>query len=92
MRRTTSRQFPAAPADWDASSKAVWDSLIRTLENSDLFDRGRRTRPAFIVKTTVSAPVTLDVSAPDLTVLTQVVGKLLISLANSNFVDVREDL
>ena len=92
MRRTTSRQFPAAPQNWDASSKEVWDSLIRTLENSDLFDRGRRTRPAFIVKTTLSAPVTLDLSAPNVSVLTHVVGKLLIALQNSNFVDVREAL
>lgn len=91
-RRLTSRTFPDPPADWDPSSKEVWNRLVRTLEASDLFDRGRRTRPQFIVKGTVSAPVTLDLSAPDLTELTNIVGKLLIALQSSNFADVREDL
>lgn len=91
-RRLSSRTFPDPPADWDPSSKEVWNRLVRTLEASDLFDRGRRTRPQFIVKGTVSAPVTLDLSAPDLTELTNIVGKLLIALQSSNFADVREDL
>lgn len=91
-RRLTSRTFPDAPSSWDASSREVWNRLIRTLEASDLFDRGRRTRPQFIVKGTVSAPTTLDLTAPDLTALTHIVGKLLIALQNSNFADVREDL
>lgn len=91
-RRLTSRTFPDAPAAWDASSREVWNRLIRTLESSDLFDRGRRTRPLFIVKGTVSAPTTLDLSTPSVTTLAHIVGKLLIALQPSNFTDVREDL
>lgn len=90
--RRNIRAFPDAPSEWDASSREVWHRLTRTLEDSDLFDKGRRTRPQFIVKGTVSAPTTLDLSAPDLAVLTNIVGKLLIALRNSNFTDVREDL
>lgn len=91
-RRLSSRLLPDAPSGWDASSQEVWNRLIRTLESSDLFDRGRRTRPQFIVKGTVSAPVTLDLSAPSVSVLTHIVGKLLLALQPSNFTDVREDL
>lgn len=91
-RRLTSRTFPDPPSTWDSSSQEVWNRLVRTLEASDLFDRGRRTRPQFIVKGTVSAPTTLDLSAPNVSVLTQLVGKLLVALQSSNFVDVREDL
>jgi hypothetical protein len=89
-RRISSRTFPDAPADWDASSRDVWNSLIKVLEQSDLFDQGRRTRPLFVVQGTVSAPVTLDVNNPSVSVLTHVVGKLLLALQPSNFVDVRE--
>jgi hypothetical protein len=91
-RRLTSRLLPDAPSGWDPSSQEVWNRLIRTLESSDLFDRGRRTRPQFIVKGTVSAPVTLDLSSPSVSVLTHIVGKLLLALQPSNFTDVREDL
>ena len=91
-RRRTLRTFPDAPAEWDPSSREVWHRLVQTLEASDLFDKGRRTRPQFIVKGTVSAPTTLDISTPDITELTNIVGKLLIALQNSNLVDVREDL
>ena len=55
----------------------------------DLFDAGRRTRPAFIVEGTVSAPLTLDVNNPNVTVLAHIVGKLLNALQRSQFVDVR---
>ena len=88
-RRISSRSFPAAPADWDASSREVWNQLIKVLEQSDLFDLGRRTRPQFIVQGTVSAPLTVDMLNPSVTVLTNVVGKLLLALQASNFVDVR---
>ena len=91
-RRLTSRTLPDAPLDWDPSSKEVWNRLVRTLESSDLFDRGRRTRSLFIVKGTVSAPTTLDLTEPSVTVLTHIVGKLLVALQGSNFTDVREDL
>jgi len=87
--RLTSRTFPNAPVNWDPSSTSAWNALIRVLEASDLFDPGRRTRPAFIVQGTVSAPVTLDVNNPSVTVLTHVVGKLLNALQRSTFVDVR---
>ena len=90
--RRNIRAFPDAPPDWDASSREVWHRLTRTLEDSDLFDKGRRTRPQFVVKGTVSAPTTLDLSTPDLAALTNIVGKLLIALRSSNFADVREDL
>lgn len=91
-RRLTSRTLPDPPVEWDPSSKEVWNRLVRTLESSDLFDRGRRTRLQFVVKGTVSAPTTLDLSAPDLAELTNIVAKLLIALQGSNFVDVREDI
>jgi len=88
-RRISSRTFPAAPADWDPASREVWNQLIKVLEQSDLFDPGRRTRPQFIVQGTVSAPITVDMLNPSVTVLTNVVGKLLVALQPSNFVDVR---
>ena len=88
-RRISSRSFPAAPSDWDPASREVWNQLIRVLEQSDLFDPGRRTRPQFIIQGTVSAPVTLDMSTATLSQLTNTVGKLLIALQSSNFVDVR---
>jgi hypothetical protein len=88
-RRISSRTFPDAPADWDASSRDVWNALIKVLEQSDLFDQGRRTRPLFVVQGTISAGTTLDAANPSVTVLTQVVGKLLQALQPSNFVDVR---
>ncbi len=88
-RRISSRTFPDAPAEWDASSRDVWNRLIKVLEQSDLFDPGRRTRPQFIVQGTVSAPLTVDMLNPSVTALTNVVGKLLFALQSSNFVDVR---
>jgi hypothetical protein len=88
-RRISSRTFPAPPAEWDASSKDAWNQLIKVLEQSDLFDLGRRTRPQFIIQGTVSAPLTVDMTNPSVTALTNVVGKLLLALQSSNFVDVR---
>jgi len=88
-RRISSRTFPAAPEEWDASSRDAWNRLITVLEQSDLFDPGRRTRPQFIVQGTVSAPLTVDMLNPSVTALTNVVGKLLLALQSSNFVDVR---
>lgn len=88
-RRLSSRTFPSAPPEWDASSRDTWNALIKVLERSDLFDPGRRTRPQFVIKGTVSAPVTLDLTTPSLDQLNNIVGKLLIALQSSNFVDVR---
>ena len=88
-RRISSRTFPSAPADWDPASRETWNQLIKVLEQSDLFDPGRRSRPQFIVQGTVSAPTTLDMNSPSVSVLTNVVGKLLLALQSSNFVDVR---
>jgi len=88
-RRISSRTFPSPPADWDASSKDAWNQLTKVLEQSDLFDAGRRTRPQFIIQGTVSAPLTVDMINPSVTALTNVVGKLLLALQSSNFVDVR---
>lgn len=89
-RRISSRTFPEAPSEWDPDSREVWNRLIKVLEQSDLFDQGRRTRPLFIVQGTVSAPTTIDMNTPPtLAELTNIVGKLLISLQPSNFVDVR---
>ena len=88
-RRISSRTLPSPPSDWDASSREVWNQLIKVLEQSDLFDLGRRTRPQFIIQGTVSAPLTVDMLNPSVTVLTNVVGKLLLALQASNFVDVR---
>jgi hypothetical protein len=89
-RRISSRTFPAPPSDWDPSSRDAWNQLIRVLEQSDLFDPGRRTRPQFIIQGTVSAPVTLDMNGGTSTQeLANIVGKLLLALQASNFVDVR---
>lgn len=89
-RRISSRSFPSAPPDWDPASRETWNQLIRVLEQSDLFDPGRRTRPQFVVTGTVSAPTTIDMNTPPtLAQLTNIVGKLLIALQASNFVDVR---
>jgi hypothetical protein len=88
-RRISSRSFPSAPAEWDTSSRETWNRLIKVLEQSDLFDLGRRTRPQFIIQGTVSAPTTLDLTTPSVTALTHIVGKLLVALQSSNFVDVR---
>jgi hypothetical protein len=88
-RRISSRTFPAPPVEWDASSKDAWNQLTKVLEQSDLFDLGRRTRPQFIIQGTVSAPLTVDMTNPSVTALTNVVGKLLLALQSSNFVDVR---
>jgi hypothetical protein len=41
------------------------------------------------VQGTVSAPITVDMLNPSVTALTNVVGKLLLALQSSNFVDVR---
>lgn len=90
MSRRFTRTLPAAPDSWDPSSREVWNRLVQILENSDLFDKGRRTRPTFIVKGTVSVSTTLDLTAPEVTALANLVGKLLIALQGSNFVDVRE--
>lgn len=87
--RRTSRSFPQAPPDWDQSSRATWNQLIQVLEASDLFDQGRRTRPQFYVKTTISAPTTLDLSTPEVTALAHTVAKLLVALERSGFIDVR---
>ena len=88
-RRISARSLPGAPDHWDASTREAWNLLTTVLEQSDLFDQGRRTRPQFLIQGTVSAPVTLDMTAPSVTVLTHVVGKLLQALGSSNFVDVR---
>lgn len=88
-RRISSRTLPSAPLDWEPATRDIWNQLIKVIEQSDLFDLGRRTRPQFLVMGTVSAPTTLDMNNPSVTVLTQVVGKLLLALQPSNFVDVR---
>lgn len=88
-RRISSRTFPDPPSEWDASSRDAWNALIKVLEQSDLFDQGRRSRPQFIVQGTVSAPLTVDMANPSVTALTNIVGKLLLALQPSNFVDVR---
>lgn len=88
-RRISSRSFPDAPSAWDASSRDVWNSLVKVLEQSDLFDQGRRTRPIFVIQGTVSVATTLDMTNPSVTALTNVVGRLLQALQSSNFVDIR---
>ena len=88
-RRISARTLPAAPPEWDSSSRETWNRLITVLEQSDLFDPGRRTRPQFIVSGTVSAPVTFDPQNSSNAETRQVLGKLLIALQSSNFVDVR---
>jgi hypothetical protein len=88
--RLTQGSFPTAPASWDPSSRDVWGRLIQMLEQSAIFDKGRRNRPQFVVLGTVSAPLTLDVNNPEVTALTNVVAKLLVALEGSNFIDIRQ--
>ncbi len=90
IRRSGIRPLPSAPAEWDRSSQEVWSHLIQALENSSLFDKGRRFRPQFVVKGTVSAPVTFEINTPEVTAATHTLAKLLLALQNSTFVDVRE--
>jgi hypothetical protein len=91
MARNRTPGLPAPPNDWDSSSRDVWVRLTQILENSDLFPRGRRTLPQFVVKGTVSVSVTFDAAgAGGVAAATQVLGKLLLSLQDSNFVDVRQ--
>ena len=89
VRRILSQTFPDAPQHWDPSSTEVWRRLTQILESSELFDKGRRTRPQFIVVGTVSAPLTLDVNNPSVTVVTHILGKLLVALEGNTYVDVR---
>ena len=91
-RRSGIRPLPSAPLEWDASSRETWNNLIQALENSSLFDKGRRFRPQFVVKGTVSVPVTFEVNTPEVTVATHMLAKLLLALQGSTFVDVRETM
>jgi hypothetical protein len=88
-RRIIAQSLPDPPQSWDSSSQDAWRRLIQILEASELFDKSRRERPAFIVEGTVSAPVTLDINNPEVTVLAHILGKLLLALQTSKFVDVR---
>lgn len=81
--------FPDAPQQWSQSSKSAWMHLIRALETSPTFTTSYRTRPTFLVASTVSAPVTLDMNSPDITVLSQVLAKLLVALSPSPYIKVR---
>jgi hypothetical protein len=87
-KRRTSRQFPAAPATWDASSKETWSRLISVLESSELFDTGRRTRPYFYIPNViVSVSTTLDPDTISLRDLAHVVAKLVQELGRGPYVD-----
>lgn len=88
-RRSVSFTLPDAPQNWEPSSREMWNRLIQVLENSELFDKARRNRVQFQVKGTVSAPLTLDVNNPEVTVVTHVLAKLLNALEDSKFVDIR---
>lgn len=88
-RRIGTQGLPDAPHTWDKSSRDVWTRLIQVLENSELFDKARRSRPQFIITGTVSAPVTLDMNAPEVTALTHIMAKLLLALEGGNYVDIR---
>ena len=88
-RRIGTQGLPDAPPSWDKSSREVWTRLIQILENSEIFDKARRTRPQFVLIGTVSAPTTLDVDNPEVTALTHTMAKLLLALEGSNFVDIR---
>lgn len=90
MARNRRAPLPAPPQDWDSSSRDVWVRLTQILETSELFERGRRTLPQFVVKGTVSAPVTFDANSANVTVATQSLAKLLLALGDSNFIDVRQ--
>lgn len=87
--RINFQPMPDAPESWDRSSKESWRQLIRVLEASNLFDKARRTRTQFVVKGTVSVPVTLDMTNPTVTVVTHVLGHLLVALQSSPYLDIR---
>ena len=89
-RRSIMRGLPSPPADWDASSRAVWVQLTQALELSEIFKKSRRTLPQFVVKGTVSVSVTFDANSANVTVATQVLAKLLLALDESDYVDVRQ--
>lgn len=90
MARNRTSPLPAPPQDWDSSSRDVWVRLTQIIETSELFPRGRRILPQFVVKGTVSASVTFDAASANVTVATQALAKLLLALQDSNFVDVRQ--
>lgn len=91
-RRITTRTFPSAPNSWPTSDREVWNRLVQVLESSELFDKARRSRPVIVVKGTVSVPVTIDMNNPEVTALTHILGKVLVALQGSNFLDIRTNL
>lgn len=87
-KRRTSRQLPAAPSTWDASSREAWNRLISVLESSDLFDTGRRTRPYYYIPNVIiSVSTTLDPDHISTRDLAHVVAQLIQSLARGPYVD-----
>lgn len=87
-KRRTSRQLPAAPPTWDASSRETWNRLLTVLESSDLFDTGRRTRPYFYIPNViVTVSTTLDPDKITHKELAHVVAYLIQSLARGPYVD-----
>jgi hypothetical protein len=68
----------------------VWVRLTQLLEGSSIFNNARRTRAQFVVKGTVSAPVTFEVNAPEVTAATHSLAKLLIAFNDSGLIDVRQ--
>lgn len=91
-RRIQTRTFPDPPKEWDASSRAVWYRLIQILENSELFDKGRRNVPAFIVKGSISIGTTVEIASPSVTTLTHQLARLLVGLQGTPYVNVKTTL
>lgn len=86
-RRTQNTRLPDAPPTWDTSSRDTWNSLMRALETSNLFDAGRRTLPEFHVAGSVSAAVTLNVEDGSLQQLRHIVGRMLIALDDTQYLE-----
>ncbi len=85
----TRQTYPAAPAEWSPSAVAVWNQLIQSLQQRDNIERSRNTTRKFLIKGTVSAPVTVDLASPSVTALTLIVANLLEVLNDAALVNSR---
>lgn len=88
-KRISSSSFPDPPKHWDASSQDVWRRLIQILSASEEFGVARRNKTQFVIKGTVSVPVTLDLTNPEVTANALILANLLVALRGSQYVDVR---
>ncbi len=90
MTRPTNTQFyPNAPLGWAPSDREVWNQLIAALQRRDTLERSRANTRRFVIKGTVSAPVTVDLASPSVTALTLITANLIEVLAAAGLVNSR---